>query len=170
MQVAGSPGSQQMAVESHTFLALTTDSAFVAHRVHKEGTNKSILVGTLLALLHQLLFVGDGMPVNLANILSRASRDHNEQIMVATSQVPSFNWDFQNPTYVYRLLGVLWRVRSTLTPPSVFDPVHELCFIDQADDQKMVQFKKRWCMFGLDLANRFIIIFNDTYPESSPLQ
>ena len=91
MWVAGSPGSPQMAVESHTFLALTMGSVFVAHRVHKEGTNKSILVGTLLALLRQLLFVGDGVPVNLANILSGVSRDHDKQIMVATSQVPSFN-------------------------------------------------------------------------------
>ena len=91
MRVAGSPGSPQMAVESHTFLALTMDSAFVAHRVHKEGANKSILVGTLLALLRQSLFVGDGMSINLANILSRASRDHDEQITVATSQVPSFD-------------------------------------------------------------------------------
>ena len=65
-----------MAVESHTFLALTMGSVFVTHRVHKEGTNKSILVGTLLALLCQLLFVGDGVPVNLANILSGVSRDH----------------------------------------------------------------------------------------------
>ena len=105
--MAGSPGSPQMAVESHTFLALTMDNVFVAHRVHKEGTNKSILVGTLLPLLHQLLFVGDGMPVDLANILSKVSRDHNEWIMVATSQVSSFNQDFQNPTYIYRLLGVL---------------------------------------------------------------
>ena len=80
-----------MAVESHTFLTLTMDSSLIAHRVHREGTNRSILVGTLLALLHQLLFVGDGILVNLANILSRVSRDHNEQITVATSQVPSFN-------------------------------------------------------------------------------
>ena len=160
-----------MAVESHTFLALTTDSAFVAHRVHKEGTNKSILVGTLLALLRQSLFVGDGVPVNLANILSGASRDHDEQITVATSQVPSFDRDFQNPTYVYRSLGVLRRVRINFDPPpSVFDPVRELCSIDQADDPKTVQFEKRWRMFGLDLANHFIIIFNDTCPESSPLQ
>ena len=106
-----------MAVESHTFLALTTDSAFVAHRVHKEGTNKSILVGTLLALLRQSLFVGDGVPVNLANILSGASRDHDEQITVATSQVPSFDRDFQNPTYVYRSLGVLRRVRINFDSP-----------------------------------------------------
>ena len=107
MQVARSPGSPEMAVESHTFLTLTTDRSFIAHRVHREGTNRSILVGTLLALLRQSLFVGDGVPVNLANILSGASRDHNEQITVATSQVSSFNRDFQNPTYVYRSLGVL---------------------------------------------------------------
>ena len=105
--MAGSPGSPQMAVESHTFLALTMDSVFVAHRVHKEGTNKSILVGTLLSLLHQSLFVGDGMPVSLANILFKVSRDYNEQITVATSQVPSFNQDFQRTTYIYRSLGVL---------------------------------------------------------------
>ena len=60
---------------------------------------------------------------------------------------------------------------STLTlPPSVFDPVHKLCSIDQADDPKTLQFKKRWCMFGLNLANHFIIIFNDTCPESSSFQ
>ena len=91
MWVAGSPGSPQIAVESHTFLVLTMDSVFVAHRVHKEGTNKSILVGTLLALLCQLLFVGDGVLVNLANILSGVSRNHDKQIMAATSQVPLFN-------------------------------------------------------------------------------
>ena len=107
MWVAESPGSPQMAVESHTFLALTMDSVFVAHKVHKEGTNKSVLVGTLLSLLHQSLFVGDGMLVNLANILFKVSRDHNEHIMVATSQVPSFNQDFHRPTYIYRSLGVL---------------------------------------------------------------
>ena len=72
---------------------------------------------TLLALLRQSLFVGDGVPVNLANILSGASRDHDEQIMVATSQVPSFDRDFQNPTYVYRSLGVLQRVRINFDPP-----------------------------------------------------
>ena len=112
------------------------------------------------------------MLVNLANILSGASRDHDKQITVATSQVPSFDQDFQNPTYIYRLLGVLRRVRINFDPPppSIFDPVHELCSIDQADDPKTVQFEKRWHMFGLDLANHFIIIFNDTCPESSPLQ
>ena len=93
------------------------DHLFIAHRVHREGTNRSILVGTLLALLHQSLFVGDGVPVNLANILSGASRDHDEQITVATSQVPSFNRDIQNPTYVYRSLGVLQRVRINFEPP-----------------------------------------------------
>ena len=111
MQVARSPGSPEMAVKSHTFLTLTMDSLFIAHRVHREGTNRSILVGTLLALMQQSLFVRDGVLVNLANILSGASRDHNEHIMVATSQVPSFDGDFQNPTYVYRSLGVLRRVR-----------------------------------------------------------
>ena len=170
MQVARSLGSPQMAVESHTFLALTTDSVFVAHRVHKEGTNKSILVGTLLPLLHQSLFVGDGVPVNLANILSKTSRDHNKQITVATSQVPLFNWDFQNPTYIYRSPGVLWRVRINFDPPSIFDPVHKLCSIDQVDDPKMVQFEKRWHIFGLDLTNHFIIILNNICPESYPLQ
>ena len=34
----------------------------------------------------------------------------------------------------------------------------------------MVQFKRRWWMFGLNLTNHFIIIFNDTCPESPPLQ
>ena len=106
-----------MAVKSHTFLTLTTDCSFIAHRVHREGTNRSILVSTLLAHLHQSLFVRDGVLVNLANILSGASRDHDEQITVATSQVPSFNRDIQNPTYVYRSLGVLQRVRINFEPP-----------------------------------------------------
>ena len=145
MQVAGSPGSPEMAVKSHTFLTLTMDSLFIAHRVHREGTNRSILVGTLLALLRQLLFVGDGVPVNLANILSGVSRDHDKHITVATSQVPLFNQDFQNPTYIYRSLGVLRRVRINFEPPHlVFNPVCELCSIDQADDSKMVQFERRW--------------------------
>ena len=148
MWVAGSPGSPQMAVESHTFLALTMDSVFVAHRVHKEGTNKSILVGTLLSLLHQSLFVGDGMPVSLANILFKVSRDYNEQITVATSQVPSFNQDFQRTTYISGHLEYCEGWGSALTPPPVFDPVHKLCSIDQVDDPKMVQFEKRWHMFG----------------------
>ena len=98
VRVARGPGSPEMAVEFHTFLTLTMDSSFIAHRVHREGANRSIFVGTLLALLCQSLFVGDGVPVNLANILSGVSRDHDEHIMVATSQVPLFNWDFQNPT------------------------------------------------------------------------
>lgn len=65
-------------------------------------------IGTLLALLQKSLFIGKGVPPELANILSGdilsgANRDphHLNQITVATTQVPVFDPDFMSPHYGY---------------------------------------------------------------------
>ena len=114
-----------------------------------------------------IAFFGDGVPVNLANILSGISSNHDDKIMVATSQVPEFSQDFQNPTYAYHSLRVMQRLTITFEAPQpVFDLVCELCSIDQADDSEMAQFRRRWCIIGLDLVKHFIVIFNDTSPEA----
>ena len=93
------------------------DSTLVGRWAHGEGTSKTILIGTLLGLLRQPLFVGDGVPINLANILSGASSDCDDRITVATSQVPAFSQDFQNPTYAYRSLGVMRRLNIAFEAP-----------------------------------------------------
>ena len=81
-----------------------------------------MLVGTLLALLHQSLFIGKRVLLTLANILSGANRDPEELIMVATSQIPAFTQDFMSPHYSYRTFGPLGRLAINFNvPPPMFD-------------------------------------------------
>lgn len=157
-------------VESHLFVGLTTDPSFIAHRADSESSHKSILVGTLLALLRQPLFVGDGVPVNLANILSGASADHEAQITVSTSQMPRFNLeDYQAPAYYYRSLGVLREIQiAFVMPPPIFDRGRELYSIKETgDDSQTSTYFRQWRRFGVDLSEcHFVIIFNDASPST----
>ena len=57
-------------IESHTFYNLLIDNIFITYRPHyTHYVFRSMLIGTLLALLCQSLFIRRGVPLSLAHIV-----------------------------------------------------------------------------------------------------
>ena len=151
-------------IESHTFHNLLVDSTLIAYRPHHTDQNafKSMLVGTLLAILRQSLFIGKRVPLTLANILSGANHDPEESIMVTTSQIPVFTQDFMSPHYSYRTFGPLGRLAINFNVPlPMFDFNHEVYTPLNIDHPHSVTFANSWKVSGIQLDSHFILIFFD---------
>lgn len=96
--------------------------------------------------------------MGIANILAGSTSD----IVVATSRVPAFDDDIQNPIYGYRSFGLLSCITvEQALPPPLFDHRQELFAVHSVEDPKTERFNKVWHTCGLDLANHFIIIFTN---------
>ena len=156
-------------LQSYTFLNLSVEEIYLSQR---DGV-KSILIGSLLCVLRQAIYVLDGVPAGLVNIIGGCTRD----IVVATSKVPAFDDDAQNPIYGYRTLGILEFIPVNFEIPSfVFDPKRELLAVHSVEDTKTERFNRRWRPCGVEISSHFIIIFTNTAPSptltsrhSSPL-
>lgn len=149
-------------IELHTFHNLLVDSTLITYRPHHTDQNafKSMLVGTLLALLRQSHFIGKRVPLTLANILSGANHDLKESIMAATSQIPVFTQDFMSPHYGYRTFGPLGRLAINFNvPPPMFDFDWEVYTPLNIDHPHSVTFANSWKASGIQLDSHIILIF-----------
>lgn len=140
-------------LQSHTFLDILAADSFFSSR---DGVH-SIPVETLLALLRDSLSLGETVPKDLCDIL--VGLVPQSDVGVATTRVPVFNDDVQNPNYGYRSFGVLMHPVYN-TPTATYDRRRELLAVDDLMDDPITSRFRR--MYQLDLKNHFIILFSYT--------
>ena len=140
---------------SHMLFLLEIDNLHLGDR---EGVS-STMVSTLIHLLCQLLYPHDGVLTPLANIITSAENCIN--ITVATSKVPEFGPEYQNPVYGYTVLGDLSQFTPILEQPAViFQHRYKLTAVHDIGHPTTFQFKRNWSSgMQLDLTKHFIIIF-----------
>ena len=140
---------------SHMFFPLEIDTFYLGDQ---DGIS-SIMVCTLIHLLCQSLYPCAGVPTPLANIIFSVERCTN--IMVATSKVPKFGQEYQNPVYGYTALGVLSQFPPSLEQPAaVFQHRQEITALHDAGHPTTSQFKRNWTSgMQLNLTKHFLIIF-----------
>lgn len=131
-----------------------------------------ITTANLLAALRKVSYVKDGVPLPLREIIFGSTNP--TEIVVATTQVPSFDDDIENPTYGYRSLGLLSFVDVHPDfPPAAFDPHWDLLAVHSNGNAKTDLFYWTWRHCGLNLESHFILIFTNTslplpLPSPSP--
>jgi len=122
---------------------------------------QTILVGTLLKILRQRTPMADGIPVRLADIINNAaSMSH---IQLSTTRVPAFGADRQDPSHVYRAIGILSSIPIGLQPPPLPPAgllLHELMPLC-ANNHITEMFLQNYSPYGLQANSHFIIIFSD---------
>ena len=88
-------------------------------RLFQSDGEIAITIGNLLGVLHNALHIGDGVPIELQDVIVGAA--NTTDVVVATTVVPSFDIDcIQNQLHGYRSLGALSLIEagSDLTPLS----------------------------------------------------
>ncbi|KIM71614.1 hypothetical protein PILCRDRAFT_93785 [Piloderma croceum F 1598] len=148
-------GSGRPPLQSHTFLNVDINDIFL----RKRSNIYSILVGTLLAVLHEHLPTQQGVPADLINIFNGMSA--SEMITVSTTRIPSFGDDLQNPVNGYRTMGMLSSIRIEKSIPSAaVSPYRELfAAASNRRNPTTEDFVQTWEPFGVTTATHFIIIF-----------
>src|SRR6266436_1446092 len=160
-------GSGRPPLQSHTFLNVNINDIFLRKRMNIY----SILVGTLLAVLHEYLPTQQGVPADLINIFNGTSA--SELITVATTRIPSFGDDIQNPVNGYRAMGMLSSIRFEKSTPSAAVYLDQELFAAAGNRRNPIteDFVQTWEPFGVTTATHFIIIFigaSVTSPHGSP--
>jgi hypothetical protein len=144
-------------MRSYTFLDISIPSVFLSER----GGVNSVTVATLLAALRKKLYVGDGVPAQLADIIM--GLNDARDIIVATTQVPAFDVvQVEDPIHGYRTLGSLSFVEVQFEiPPSTFDCRRDVLAVHSNDNPKTDLFYRKWRPCQLRLENHFILVFNN---------
>jgi hypothetical protein len=142
------------ALASHTFVNLQIDKIYLSER----DDVKLILIGSLLCVLCQAILQIDGVPAILASIIGGHLRD----IVVATSKVPAFGDDMQNPLYRYRTLGILELIPVNFEIPSLmFDSKRELLAVHSIEDPETECYFRFWRPYGIKVSTHFIVLFTN---------
>ena len=119
-----------------------------------------ITTHNLLNALRDISYVGDGVPKPLKDIISGSTNPM--EIVAATTQVPSFDDDIENPIYGYRCFGALSFIDIPYqTPTATFDFRRDLLAVHSIDTPRTELFYQKWRRCGLRLENHFILIFRN---------
>jgi hypothetical protein len=141
-------------VQSHTFLRITIQDIFLSYR---SGV-RSIMVSTLVLALWASAQNDSTVPQCLRKLLSRSCQDP-DTIGVATSRLPSFGPDYQDPYNAFRRLG---RLASLADGPEVLpetvDRWREVWAMDESSPLSQ-QFHQVWEPLGMEMETHFILIF-----------
>ena len=100
-------------IQSHTFLHLNAPANALTR---KEGVF-AIMTGSLIAILHEHLQPGDGVPADIAHILQ--GRISSLQVVIASSRVLVFDAEMQDPVNGYRTIGSLANLKVQIETPSL---------------------------------------------------
>jgi hypothetical protein len=143
-------------VQSHTFLNLPITDELLG----KRGGVRSVLIGSLLSVLRQRMLVESEVSDGLARILSGVESDR-ETVTVATTRVPIFGTDMQDPLNGYRPLARLTSINVQMEIPShsAIQYDRELLAARFGDDSDSKTFQRTWGPYGVTVENHFIIIF-----------
>ena len=150
-------------LQSQTFLNIPIPDVLLARR----GGVTSILIGSLLNVLQQQNLMENGVSDELARAIGGA-RPEVEMFKIATTRIPSFGNDMQDPVNGYRSLGMLSSVNAQMEFPSqaTIQLGRELLAV-QSDDPITKAFEHTWAPLGLKLETHFIIIFNQLSRDGS---
>jgi hypothetical protein len=142
--------------------SLTSSSTIFSFARGRISTQYRI-IGTLLAFLRDRIPTECGISRDLANIIN-GGRPALELVTIATSRVPSFRDDIQNPVNGYRSLGALLSIHVAKEIPSqaTVELNRELLAVDAGDRTITSDFLRTWAPFGLTTETHFIIIFTDS--------
>jgi hypothetical protein len=143
-------------LKSRTFLDLVISKAFIS----KWGAFNSILIGNLLALLHHRVSTDNRPPDDVIDLILGETRCSD--IYIATTCVPSFGDDLENPLHGYRILAPCMSVDVGISllpsPPASIVHDRELLSADVANPV-MQSFLKLWGQMGVHCETHFFIIF-----------
>jgi hypothetical protein len=148
--------SSGSSLQSRIFLNLAVSSSFVSNR---SGVN-SILVGSLLVLLRQAIAM-DNRPSDYISQLIVGALSRSDNIHVATTGVPTFGNNFQDPLHGYQNLGPLMEFKSRMSaPPLPADIVHNQELLALYASNPVTQsFLEFWGRMGVQCNTHFVIIF-----------
>jgi hypothetical protein len=152
-------------LQYHIFTGL---SLYNLYLIQRSGVY-SVLVSTLLNVLRKKLLVGnDLLPRGLSDVI--LGRTPAQNVEMATTRVPYFFDNMQDPLYGYQLLSPLSNVAVQPTmPPPYMDNRQELLSV-QATDPKTMAYTEMWQPCRLNIDKHFILIFNLRSPTPSPSQ
>ena len=149
-------------IQSHTFLRLNAPTNALTH---KEGVF-AIMTGSLIAILHEHLQPGDGVPADIAHILQ--GQISSLQVVIASSSVPVFDAEMQDPVNGYRTIGSLANLKVQIETPSLSmtSPTRsqEIEAVHSSSSSKMSQFLHCWSRFGVNIETHFILILHNISP------
>jgi hypothetical protein len=149
------PRNRQDEVQSHTFLNVPINDEFLGRR----GGVRSILIGSLLSVLRQRMLTEARVSDGLARIVSGAESDLGT-FTVATTRVPAFGTNMQDPLNGYRPIGSFPSVVRMEAPThSTIQFDRELLAMRLGDNSETKVFEDTWGPYGMTLDNHFIIIF-----------
>ena len=139
---------------SHMVFPLSISHCYLGDR----AVVKSIMAGTLIELLWQSLFPGNGVPPSLADIIS--SPGSYPMVTISTLAVPEFE-KYSVPRYGFKTFGLLLQIPQHLEqPPPEFLFRGKICAVHTNEDPVTQQFQKNWSLgWCLDLMTFFIILF-----------
>ncbi|KIM81864.1 hypothetical protein PILCRDRAFT_821225 [Piloderma croceum F 1598] len=157
--------SRQEPLQSHTFFSIPINHIFLGKRT---GVN-SILIGTLICVLQEQMLSGCEVSDDITRIISAVGSDSPDQldletITVATTRIPVFGDDMQNPIYGYRSLCTLLSVYVDTEFTSIaIQPDSELLAVRSDDNNPITKnFARVWAPCGLELETHFIVILTHT--------
>jgi len=142
-------------LQSHIFLNLAVSSSFVSNR---SGVN-SILIESLL-VLHQAIAM-DRVPDYISQLIVGAPPG-SDNIHVATTCVPTFGNNLQEPLHGYQTLGALMEFKSRMSapPPPPAAIIHNQELLALIAGNPVTQsFLELWGRMGVQCNTHFIIIF-----------
>lgn len=150
-------------LQSHTYLNIPIPDVLLARRA--EVT--SILIGSLLSALQQQIITENGVSDDLARTISGAGAEV-DPVKIATTRVPSFGNDMQDPAYGYRSLGTLSSVNVQMEIPSHTIQLDRELLAVQSSEPITKAFERIWAPLGLRSETHFIIIFTH-FPRDGSL-
>jgi hypothetical protein len=144
-------------LKSRIFPSLIVPSALVSNRC---GIN-SIMIGSLLTLLRQKILAEGGISDYISEVIVGASSRFDD-MQVATTRVPEFGNNLEEPIHAYRCLGLLTSLDLQMSlppaPPAVILHDQELLAL-LPEKSASQEFLRSWSTMGVRPDTHFIVIF-----------
>jgi hypothetical protein len=152
-----SAGDHAVTLLSHTFHDLHIPTSLVGNR----SSTKSIMIGTLFVFLQKALSCGGFSADTTLTRIVNQDQEITSTIRVATTRVPDFGEQIQNPSHGFRSLCFLGAVTVRLQDiPQALHPSHELLASDsRTDNQEAMRFAQSFQPMGVNLNSHFNVIF-----------
>jgi hypothetical protein len=144
-------------LKSRIFPNISVPSALISNR----SGICSILVGSLLTMLRQTVLARGGSDY-VSEIIITPSKFEN--IHVATTRVPTFGRNLEEPIHAYRTLGPLasLNLQMNAPPPPPADIIYDQELLAILSDHSIThRFLQSWRTMGVKPDTHFIIIFSE---------
>jgi len=150
---------------SQTFFGL----AIPPNLIGTQSTVKSIMIGTILALLQQALRTNRVSADSVLTGIINKDHDFVDTICTTMTHVPDFGEQLQNPSHGFQYLCDLNAVAAVCEPTGImFHPNQELVAADpHTNNPEGLHFQQSFCPMSVKLSNHFNLIFSPKATSSS---